>query len=599
VLPFYALPDDDLPTLVVGDHPEMPWSALAAAAPALSTLLDRRMRSLETLLLRLAARAALSDPRDRPSDEALARALGCKVELVHEHSLAHRTDSGFLVGRLLPVVACITDLETAMSIGGKLGDSTMRSDMVAALTVIAERLPLAPPALLDELARPDLAEVRRTLNLDYGRLNEMLAALGQPRLSNEGELRRLFDTWKSELAGPAVERLRRHFLPDFVSGLPLDQYVTLRSLEFLEFQPNWVVDREHLEKNDVKSLLDARLEDLVDKDVARRLDPIEKVRNSSKRVLQRFIEAAAPVVGAWCFRNQLSNPWSEGAITILKAVDQSGLMDFAIVEEGMEVTTLVRSKCWPLDMPHTIDPATLGLDPDDLHGAKQREQDRHDRAEADRRTIKFAGVPFDTRAKEFAQRLTELADVEMSDGTWLSRSRGKFDLVQQSQSDPRRGGPGGKGGKPQPRERVTDDVKSAMGFTSEYLANRFLQDKHRARYSDRCWVSRNRSLLEFDWEGDDSLGFDFRVQTVEVEWRYEVKSNLDDAFEFEFTQNEMRVAAECAADTTRRYRILYVPFVFDPKRWRIMELPNPMSAKGRSLFKALGTGATRLKFETS
>lgn len=598
-LPFYALPDDDLPTLVIGGHQEITWSVLADAAPALSTLLDRRMRSLETLLLRLAAHSVSPDPRERPSDEALARALGCKVELVHEHSLALRTDGGFLVGRLLPVVACITDLETALSIGRKLGDSTVRSHVVEALAVIADRLPLTPHILLDELARPDLAEVRRALNLDYGRLNEMLGALGQPLLSNEGELRRLFDTWKGELGGSAVERLRRRFLPDFEGGLPLDQYVMLRSLEFLEFQPNWVADREQLVKSDVKSLLDARLDELVGKDVPRELEPVEKVRNGSKRALQRFVDGAAPVMGAWCFRNRQSNPWAEGAIAVLKTVDQGGLMDFATVEPGMEISTLVRAKCWPKDMPHTIDPGSLGLDPHDLHGEKQREQDRHDSAEAARRTIKFAGVSFDTRAKGFAQSLTELAEAEMADGNWLNRSRGKFDLLAQSQSDPRRGGPGGKGSKPRPRERITDDAKSAMGFASEFLANKFLQDKHRTRYNDRCWVSRNRSLLEFDWDGDDSLGFDFRVQTVEVEWRYEVKSNLDDAFEFEFTQNEMRVAAECAADTTRRYRILYVPFVFDPKRWRVMELPNPMSAKGRSLFKTLGTGATRLKFETS
>ena len=93
--------------------------------------------------------------------------------------------------------------------------------------------------------------------------------------------------------------------------------------------------------------------------------------------------------------------------------------------------------------------------------------------------------------------------------------------------------------------------------------------------------------------------FDFRVQTVETEWRYEVKSNLDDAFEFEFTQNEMRSAAECAADGSRRYRILYVPYVFDPTRWRVMELPNPMGEQGRRLFKAIGAGATRFRFEPS
>jgi hypothetical protein len=60
VLPFYALPDDDLPTLVIGNHQDISWAVLADAAPALSTLLDRRMRSLEILLLRLAARGASS-----------------------------------------------------------------------------------------------------------------------------------------------------------------------------------------------------------------------------------------------------------------------------------------------------------------------------------------------------------------------------------------------------------------------------------------------------------------------------------------------------------------------------------------------------------
>src|SRR5690606_15042283 len=154
---------------------------------------DRRMRSLETLLLRLAARQASPDPRKRPSDEELARALGCKVELVHEHTLALRTDGTLLMARLLPVVACITDLETAEHIRTQIGETTLRAEVLAALATIGERLPLSPEDLLEELARPDFAEVRRTLGLDYSRLNQMLVALGQPVLSNEGELRRLFD----------------------------------------------------------------------------------------------------------------------------------------------------------------------------------------------------------------------------------------------------------------------------------------------------------------------------------------------------------------------------------------------------------------------
>lgn len=76
-----------------------------------------------------------------------------------------------------------------------------------------------------------------------------------------------------------------------------------------------------------------------------------------------------------------------------------------------------------------------------------------------------------------------------------------------------------------------------------------------------------------------------------------MKSNLNDEFEFEFTQNEMRVTAECSSDGTRKYRILYVPFVFDPSRWQVMQLPNPLSRDGRNLFREIDAGATRLKFE--
>ncbi len=39
-----------------------------------------------------------------------------------------------------------------------------------------------------------------------------------------------------------------------------------------------------------------------------------------------------------------------------------------------------------------------------------------------------------------------------------------------------------------------------------------------------------------------------------------MKSYFNEALEFEFTQNEMRSAAECASDGSKKYRILYVPY---------------------------------------
>ncbi len=598
-LRFYALPDNDHPTLVVGDDEDISWSVLAEAAPTLSTLLDGRMRSLETLLLRLAARRPTPDPRQRPSDEELARALGCKVNLVHDHAHAITTDHTLVMERFVPIVACITEITTAESLFQALGTSPGRSEIVESLAGIANRLPCTPEELVEELGRPDLAEVRRRLNLDFGELNRMLAALGGPVLTNEDELRRLFDTWKRELSSMALGRIRRHFWSDFDAGRSLDGYVSMRELDFLEFQEDWIFDREHLARSDVSVLLDATLDELLGADGGRELEPLEKVRRSSARTLQRFVEANAGVVGAWCFANDFPDPWKEGPLLVVKEVSRRGLLDFARVDEGAEIGFLDRAGVWPGGMPHTVEPTALGLDPDDLDGELERERERQERKEAEKRTISFAGTPLDTRRENFARSLVDLADVGMTDGDWLTRSRRRFSLAEQAARKSPKAGSGGKGGGRRRSTRVTEEVRSAMGFASEYLASRFLIEKHKKRYDNRCWVSENRGLLEIDWEGDDTLGYDFRVQTADVEWRYEVKSNLDDAFEFEFSQNEMRVAAECSSDSTRKYRILYIPFVFDPTRWRVMQLPNPLSADGRGLFKEVGAGATRLKFDVA
>ncbi|VWX57305.1 sacsin N-terminal ATP-binding-like domain-containing protein [Sphingorhabdus sp. 109] len=596
-LRFYALPDDDHPTLAVGDGEEITWAVLADAAPVLSTLLDRRMRSFETLLLRLAARRPTPDPRLRPSDEELARALGCKVDLVHDHAYAMTTDHTLILERFVPIVTCITDQATAEWLFETLGTSPRRSEIVETLTGISERLPCTPEELVEELGRPDLAEVRRKLDLNYGDLNRVLASLGHPILTNENELRRLFETWKRELSDIALDRIRRHFLSDFEAGRPLDRYVSMRELDFLVFQERWIIDREHLAKEDVRALLKAKLDELLGSDGKGDLDPVEKVRRLSARTLQRFVETNAGVVGAWCFANTLPDPWKEGSLAAVKEVGRKGLLDFVRVEEGTEIVVIDQAGLWPRGMPHSVEPTALGLNPDDLDGELERERQRQERNEAEKRTIKFADVSLDTRNQDFARLLVDLADDRMLNGDWLKRSRSRFSLTEQSERVARKAVRGGGNSGRRRSKRVTEDIRSAMGFASEYLASRFLLEKHKERYDDRCWVSENRGLIEIDWEGDDALGFDFRVQTAEVEWRYEVKSNLDDAFEFEFSQNEMRVAADCSSDGTRKYRILYVPFVFDPTRWRVMQLPNPLSADGRGLFKEVGAGATRLKFD--
>jgi hypothetical protein len=116
-----------------------------------------------------------------------------------------------------------------------------------------------------------------------------------------------------------------------------------------------------------------------------------------------------------------------------------------------------------------------------------------------------------------------------------------------------------------------------MGLASEFLAGEYLRRRHPQEMNDECWVSTNRREFCGGSEGNDSLGYDFRVVTARNEWLYEVKSAQDAGGEFELTASEIKVAGSAMCEGRRRYRILYVPCVFDPTRWRVLPLQNPLA----------------------
>src|SRR3546814_7381186 len=92
--------------------------------------------------------------------------------------------------------------------------------------------------------------------------------------------------FRSELSAGALERIRRHFWSDFEAQRPLDAYLSMRELEFLQFQEALILDREHLAKADVSDLLESMLDELLGEDSEPELEPLERVRKSSARTLR-------------------------------------------------------------------------------------------------------------------------------------------------------------------------------------------------------------------------------------------------------------------------------------------------------------------------
>jgi len=602
---WYAFEHETLPTLILTHSLSLDWMTLAGMlSGGLSRLIDSRLRSSRLLLSQLALYRA-SDALGTPSDEALARALDCDVQTVHDHRASLRTDLEHVLHLLIPVVAYYGDIELSLQLQRDVDRAGARFDVRKWLQLHLNGNECGPERLIEACEKAaNRTELRRDLELDYERFNRVLLELGEPPLSNEAELRQLYDANLARLRPKLIERLRRHYAADFKEGNDLAKYVERKSLSFLPFNAEWVLTRETLEMALVESHVSALVADVLGEDVPVKLPAFKRVVDANRKSVREFAARALPVLRVWCRQNEVSlpGPWAQAeAQALVRHLENSGVLDFEAIAPKRIPALCHRAACWPVGMAETLDEKALGLGRDDVQEEERRRERQREQREIALRSIEFAGNSLDTGDPMFAQSLREIAADWLSrDENWFERSRQRTRLVEFQNTDQSAGGSGGggKGSGTRRRDRqLTDAQRQAMGFASEWLAFQFLSRRHGDYVDETCWVSENRAHFFGGDEGDDRVGYDFLVKTSQADWMYEVKSTLEDSSEFELTANELRVASGASKDGRRRYRILYVPYVFSPDKWCVLELPNPMGEATRNRFTMVGRGSVRLRFE--
>lgn len=608
---WYAFEHDTFPTLILTDNLlanssdslSLNWKILAESlSRPISQLIDRRLRFLEPLLLRLAV-GQVFETLDVPSNKALAKALDCDVQTVQDHRDALRSDLGHILHLLIPVVAYFKGRELARQLQSDADREGTKFDVAHWLkTQLAD----VDEDLRDACERaPNRAALRKELNLDYERFNRILIELGESPLSDGDDLRQLYDAYLQKMRPNITNRLRRHHHADFSKGRDLSVYVERKKLEFLPFNSEWVLTQETLEMGIVKAHVSRQLDEILGEDQEVELPALNHLINRNRKSVREFATHAIPIVEVWCDQNKVSvpEPWLHGdPQSIVRHLENRGLLDFELVSAEQVASMCHRAACWPNGMPETLDKKTLDLNETELVKEEKRREQKRKQREIKQRSIDFAGCLLDPSDPSFAETFRQLADRSItSDDTWFKRSRQRSRLVQFNTFEQSRGGgyQGGKKGRTGKRKQpLTDTQRQAMGLASEWLAFQFLlKGRHSEFVNETCWVSENRAHFFGGDQGDDSAGYDFCVKTPKVEWLYEVKSSLEDTGEFELTANELRVASSASKDGRRRYRILYVPFVFSPDRWSVLELPNPMGEETRNRFTVVGHGSMRLRFE--
>ena len=604
-LQWYAFEHETLPTLIRTHDLPLNWNTLTISLSGeLCRLIDSRLRSPRLLLSRLALFQG-SDELEVPSDVVLARALDCDVQTVHDHRAALRTDLERILYLLVPVVAYCNSIELSQQLRRDVDRAGARFDVRKWLDLQMNGMEYEPEKLIEVCEQAaNRIELCRELELNYERFNRVLLQLGEPMLSNETELRQLYAAHLARLRPVIIERLRRHHAADFQNGSDLSDYVERKSLSFLAFNDEWVLARETLEMELVEAHVSALIADILGEDVTVKLPSPKRVLERNRKVVRETAAVAIPILRVWCRQNDVSlpDPWDQAEPqAVVRHLENKGLLDFEVVKAESVPSFCHRGSCWPMGMPETLDENTLELDINEVEEEGNRRERERQQQEVARRIIEFSGNSLDTGDPMFAERLDEIAAGWLSrDETWFERSRQQTRLVEFENQEQSSGGSnsGSKGVDRRRRDRQLSDVqRQAMGLASEWLAYWFLHRRHSDFVDETSWISENRAHFFGGDEGNDSAGFDFLVKTPQADWLYEVKSSLENSSEFELTANELRVASGASKNGRRRYRILYVPYVFSPDKWCVLELPNPMGETTRNRFRLVGSGSVRLRFE--
>jgi hypothetical protein len=587
--------DERMPTLVVAE----PFDSrrLEACATVLTDYLNQNLRTFELLLVKLAHRITPGVDLGlvAPNDDQYADALDFDVTFVREHLAAHQRNDQTKIALLLLVagyfagVDAIRDLELRLEEREVSRWPEVLSDAIPPETV---------KALLELLeTTEDLVALRRELGLDYARLNRTSIALGRGSITSEPELHRAFAARKNEIRELLRDRLRRHFSASWRETEPLATYAEMRSLDFVSFVPAWAETQEAISRDLVLQHAEQLFESRLGSDPGGELVPYDRLRHDNRKAVIKLAERATPVLLA-AAKNKLPATWSDGAKALADVLERGGYLDFESLHTDAEVIDLLaRADLWPSEIPQTLDLAAHGLTGDDLDRERRLEKDRKDALERARNRVDFAGVELDASASDFASRFAQVAHEAFGASGWRERSSLRpVGLTVQPEVASSRSTSGSGRKMSKPPSKLAEPLRAAIGLAGELLAYEYLKAKHKHHFNETCWVSENRTSL-FSEDGSIAEGCDFRVQTTDREWLYEVKATPGDGTEFELSDGEYRTAAVVSEQPSKDYRILFVQHAFDPARCRILELHNPAGRKSRENFRIVGRSSVRLRFD--
>ncbi|MGC1237554.1 MAG: DUF3883 domain-containing protein [Acidimicrobiales bacterium] len=533
-----------------------------------------------------------------PDDVDLARAL--RLSAAQVAATRTRLDGGLdsIIRRLYPLLVHWAGREATDLAVEAARVSGVLEELPGALAALGPSLPVSLEVLISaahEIATGD--ELRESVGVEFAEFNRTLANLA-PEYGPVSHLAAHEQALRQHLAlshRSLCDQVRWARLSEFDARRPQPDWPELRSFDWITIPEAWGTSVDEVTRSVLTDLVAQEVESrlgFVPSAEGRTLPALDTVSAANKARITRSGPALARLARAWASSNRVTladaltahDPGTE----IAALFDDNGILDFRELSDEDIPVWLDALGRWPTGMIATADPAAVGVTVDQLETAESAATVMRVERERERRIVRIGEQDIDVgpRADNMAALIDVLqSNVNANPAAIAGPNRvSDLGLVLDTRS---RGWAGGGGGSWDSMGGLSDEQRQALGFAGEWLAYQWLSRIY-PEANESSWVSTNRRRVFAGDPGNDSLGFDFRVERTRQPIMFEVKASRDGPGVFTLTDSEIREARRHARDG--RWRLLIVPYVSDPARCRVLRIPNPFEAGAEGLFRAEGDG---------
>lgn len=583
---------DGAPLIVIVGNGELTWTMIEAALPAVSEAIGHAGVAPHMKLLARQLRFQDAIVGDRSIGQPDLIQLCQALDLNHQAVEAARDSLGERADRLLPWYRAIV-----WQLGGDAafcrwheGEAQVLEDASALLDLLRASLPAGSPNA-DEVANAargsfSLGELRERLGLDFAGFNESLVATGSaPDVDPEGQQSQL-DHYIEDHSVPLLDALRNMAAPRLLNFDAEPRYkAACDDLARLKPDSAWLQRYERIPEDQLAAYVGRWLGETGAPALGENpqgLADLSSVRTSNAGRLKGLVRTAQPLVRTWGIQTGGAAPetWVDPAhaeAELRRGLENAGAFDCRAWTEQELLRWFETLGLWPAQMPLTLDREQLGIAETELEAEANKARRERERREREARSVRINGELRDPQAIDWLELSREVSS-GLSRKV-LTQPISAFTDLAPVRPAGRRAPAGQSGGAGGAFRGVPQEKKDMIGRLGELSVYHWLKARLPNQDIDRAWVSGNAGLF-VGREGNDSLGYDFRVRYNNQTWFIEVKASTEDPCQFEMGETEVRFARDVARSRRpERYVIAYVANVGQTQQTTIDLLPNPLSVE--------------------